>query len=49
MSKAKELIEAELDSECRDHDTRYRLLSPHHRGSASRGSLADEEQQKLQT
>lgn len=54
MSKAKELIKAELGSERRDLDPKRRLLPPHykwlfHISRASSGSLADDEQEKLQT
>lgn len=54
LSKAKELIKSELGSELRHLDAKRRLLPPHHKGlfhisTASSGSLADDEQEKLKT
>lgn len=54
MSKAKELIKAELGSERRHLGPKHRLLPPHHKGlfhisTASSGSLADEEQEERKT
>ena len=54
MSKATELIKSELGSELRHLDPKRRLLPPPHKGlfhisTASSGSLADDEQEKLKT
>lgn len=51
LSKAKELIKAELGSERRHLGPKHRLLPPHHKGlfhisTASSGSLAEEQEER---